>query len=523
MVEKYLSNVIGFPIAHKLLNRGTDLCVNWRRGSLRDYESIAGVAAKFCYLNRVGPGEFIRFCERFIARFRPNEFWMLFDRNDFDFDRFASILGEPNSCIAHLRQAPFRPPEEYVGCNIKLRNEDSSTDIVYCPDCIKFGYHAIFHQLPWMNKCLIHGSRLLRARGFDNKSYVRRDFLLIKDVYRLFFGEESTWNYDDYDSWGRVREIETSRSISFYLSAIEEVSLNGSLIKKQAKEYGGDTPKGSSRVPEIFRRLGGESTNRLLDRGYLSESSPSIRATICLDPHYYDRLTNISFGIGEIAAARKEWAILLGEETTWTVNAVSAIEAMLRNHQSCWSLYSRIKRKHSTSIHKSDIDFLRYCQRVVDVRHLQEQWLVSWLHREDFMEYNQDSTFLSIYSYIGRELERCGLANKADVKRIAIDPNGEAKIFSVDAWDLDHGLTEVLDSILRIQLVAQLWSIFDHERKDDKYGYEGFSTHRNDGVDWCLYETGSSSGELEIWSIHGEEMPDWGSSLDGVQHNPEGR
>jgi len=347
--------------------------------------------------------------------------------------------------------------------------------------------------------------------------------LLIKDVYRLFFGEESTWNYDDYDSWGRVREIETSRSISFYLSAIEEVSLNGSLIKKQAKEYGGDTPKGSSRVPEIFRRLGGESTNRLLDRGYLSESSPSIRATICLDPHYYDRLTNISFGIGEIAAARKEWAILLGEETTWTVNAVSAIEAMLRNHQSCWSLYSRIKRKHSTSIHKSDIDFLRYCQRVVDVRHLQEQWLVSWLHREDFMEYNQDSTFLSIYSYIGRELERCGLANKADVKRIAIDPNGEAKIFSVDAWDLDHGLTEVLDSILRIQLVAQLWSIFDHERKDDKYGYEGFSTHRNDGVDWCLYETGSSSGELEIWSIHGEEMPDWGSSLDGVQHNPEGR
>lgn len=523
MVEQYISNVISFPVAHKLHNRGTDSCVNWRRGSLHPYESIAGVAAKFCYLNRVGPGEFIRFCERFVARFRPNEFWMLLDRDDFDIDRFANILGEPKSCIARLRQAPFRPPEDYVGCNIKSHNEDSSIDIVYCPDCIQFGYHAIFHQLPWMNKCLVHGSRLLSTRGVDNKSYVRRDLLLIKDVYRLLFGEESTWNYDDYDSWMSEGEVETSSSISIYLSSIEEVTLNGSLIKKQAKKYGGATPKGTSCVPEILRRLGGESTTRLLDHGYLFESSHSIRASICLEPYYYDRLSNISFGIGEIAAARKEWAILLGEETTWTANAVSAIELMLRNHQSCWSLYSRIKRKPSTNTHKSDIEFSSYCQRVVDVRHLQEQWLVSWLHREDFMVYNQDSNFLSIYSYIGRELERCGLANKVDVKKIAIDPNGEAKIFSVDAWELDHGLTDVLDSILRIQLVAQLWSIFDHERKDDKSRHEWFSAHRNDGMDWCLYETGKSSGELEIWSLHGEEMPDWGSSLDGVQHNPEGR
>lgn len=111
-----------------------------------------------------------------------------------------------NRALLALRQIAFRPPKEYVGSN--GTNDDSSINIVYCPDCIKYGYHAIFHQLPWMEKCLIHGNALQIMDGAHNGSYVRRDILLIKDVYRLFFGEDSKWNYEDYDSWinkGKLR------------------------------------------------------------------------------------------------------------------------------------------------------------------------------------------------------------------------------------------------------------------------------------------------------------------------------
>lgn len=479
---------------------------------------MAGVAAKFCYLNRVGPREFISFCERFVSHFRPHEFWMLCDRDDFDLGRFASILGEPESCVASLRQIAFRPPKEYVGSN--GTNDDSSINIVYCPDCIKYGYHAIFHQLPWMEKCLIHGNALQIMDGAHNGSYVRRDILLIKDVYRLFFGEDSKWNYEDYDSWINKGEAERSISISIYQCAIEEVNLNKSLLEKNVRQYAGATPKGTSQVYEILRRLGGVSTSRLLNLGYIFESSCSIRTSISIEQHHYDCLSNLPLSIASVAEARMEWAILLDEKTTWSELAISAIEAMLKNHQICWSYYCHVKRRPSQGIHKSDFDFLRHCSRVVDVRHFQEMWLVPWLHREYFMARDRDSSWISYNSYIGRKLESCGLANSVVVRKIAVSPDGDSQIFSVDAWELDHWLNDVLDLILRIKLLNQLWSIFDYEQKGKKSEYEWYFAHYKYGVDWCFYETGSSSGELEIWSRHGDEMPNW-VSLDRVQHNLE--
>ena len=522
LVKKHSLNVIGFPVTHEFRKLNTGTCVNWRRGSLRRYESLAGFAAKFCYLNRIGPNEFIRFFEKFIGHFRPHEFWDLLDRVDFDIDCFANIIGEPESYVDSMRQVPFRPPEAYVGTNAKLINKDSSIDIFYCPDCIKFGYHAIFHQLPWIKRCLIHGSALQRGDGVFHGSYVRRDVVLIKDVYGLLFGEVSKWNYEDYDSWINKGEFDGVISVALYQRAIEEVSLKKSLIEKKARQHGGATPNGTSQVYEILRRLGGESTIKLLDFGYQFESEYSTRNSTCLDKDYYDCLSSVASNIGEIADARKEWATLLGEKTAWSEIAVSAIEAMLKNHQTCWGLYSRIKRRPSTNIHKSDYDFLMRCQRVVDVRHLQEEWLVPWIHRESFMQFGRDSSFLSYYGYVGRKLESCGLANKVAVQKIAISPSGDAQVFSVEAWGLDQRLKDLLDLILRIRLVGQLWSIFNFEQKGDKSAHEWCIAKNNDGVDWCLYETASSSVELEIWSRHGEEMPDW-VSLDRVQHNLEGQ
>lgn len=50
---------------------------------------MAGVAAKFCYLKIGLDKKFISFCERFVSHFRPHEFWMLVDEDDFDLGRFA--------------------------------------------------------------------------------------------------------------------------------------------------------------------------------------------------------------------------------------------------------------------------------------------------------------------------------------------------------------------------------------------------------------------------------------------------
>ena len=49
---------------------------------------------------------------------------------------------------------------------VKTRNDSYylsiyESDLKYCPICMKHGFHSVFHQLTFFDKCLIHGVDLL--------------------------------------------------------------------------------------------------------------------------------------------------------------------------------------------------------------------------------------------------------------------------------------------------------------------------------------------------------------------------
>ena len=138
--------------------------VNWRRGSLWPYESMASVGAKYCHLNKVRPSEFLKFLNRFSSPVRPIEFWKWLDCGSFDDEAMSVALREAPEHVARLRWTPFLPPEGYADGPPNRRIYDPEIHIRFCPECARRGLHAIFHQLPWLRKCLLHEIELPNAK-----------------------------------------------------------------------------------------------------------------------------------------------------------------------------------------------------------------------------------------------------------------------------------------------------------------------------------------------------------------------
>lgn len=149
--------------------------VNWCKGALQPYESWASIAVKFCFFNQVGHRDFIQFCRETWIEEIPDTFRV-----------FSAALGEPAGVARTLSVMPLLPPIETVG----IQNSAFAT-LRYCPECIRVGYHATFHQLIWFDRCLIHGRALLpESCGMFHDKQVRADFHVsektVRDLSALF-------------------------------------------------------------------------------------------------------------------------------------------------------------------------------------------------------------------------------------------------------------------------------------------------------------------------------------------------
>lgn len=49
-----------------------------------------------------------------------------------------------------------------------------STRIRYCSECASYGYHSVFHQMLFMDKCFIHGKKLKYLCSCDNNAVISR-------------------------------------------------------------------------------------------------------------------------------------------------------------------------------------------------------------------------------------------------------------------------------------------------------------------------------------------------------------
>ena len=196
--------------------------INWGRGRLLPYESKGSFTSKFCKLNGIRPDQFRKF---YLTYYHDSE-------------KFFSLLDEEQSIIA-------KQPKSYLnlsGCfgtfGLTGTYVDSDHLVSFCPDCIKMGYHASFHEFSWLKLCPIHKVKLITEDvhrfqlGSHSDHYVKKVGQLLEeglaDCLSKFpttevFNKINSSSMNQFVTW-----IEAVKNHSVKLYSYKVVSLTGS-------------------------------------------------------------------------------------------------------------------------------------------------------------------------------------------------------------------------------------------------------------------------------------------------------
>lgn len=236
--------------------------VSWRNRTLRPYESMGSLGAKYCYVNRVNPHRFTQFLKEYlpqeveaapvvdsvisidridishIVRF-SRQITLLkdvpfsaVDVEGFKIRDFAQVLNEPIAIVRSQRSSLFE-----LGASLtKIASVSSGlrVEALYvCPVCISEGYHSTLHQLSWLERCYLHDVVLERISHPPRplKMGLPRDCSLVSPLYKVWFGNSSPWpdakrrfwpQESDRSKYGVVRKlIQELKRVDQFISRTE--------------------------------------------------------------------------------------------------------------------------------------------------------------------------------------------------------------------------------------------------------------------------------------------------------------
>lgn len=174
------SHPVGFP--KRFIRRPlptTQPC--WRAGTLLPYETFSSIMAKLAAFNCVGLSSLDHVLEPFWNN-RPGNEVSPFDSDNWNLPAFARWLGEPLSRLREASVARWVPD----GMEHVLTGPSVWGRLRFCPLCVRVGYHAIFHQLPWFENCLVHGLTLSEINKPLDRSMPRRDGGFAEELLCLY-------------------------------------------------------------------------------------------------------------------------------------------------------------------------------------------------------------------------------------------------------------------------------------------------------------------------------------------------
>lgn len=159
--------------------------INWGRGRLLPYESLAAFTAKFCVLNGISWKE----CRLFFALLTGENGWWVAGFKGGAVKVVASLLNEPESTVSSLAEGVCALPVCYGTFSGDYNERRPYSTLAYCPACRRLGYHASFHEISCLRQCLIHHVDLvyrLSGQGDPFEAYC-------KELWRVFDGGSGRW------------------------------------------------------------------------------------------------------------------------------------------------------------------------------------------------------------------------------------------------------------------------------------------------------------------------------------------
>lgn len=125
--------------------------INWGRGRLHSYESLASFAVKFCSLNSLPLSTFKNFLAGQIGRpFAPD-----IPRDAAEVECLAGLLDEPVSVVRTLNIRPLSSGGAKLFAK-RAQHIQPLSQMRVCDSCLGCGIHLVFAEIPWVQLCPLH-------------------------------------------------------------------------------------------------------------------------------------------------------------------------------------------------------------------------------------------------------------------------------------------------------------------------------------------------------------------------------
>jgi hypothetical protein len=135
---------------------------SWNKAWLWPYESAWGIFEKFKLANAAQDKDILGLMGSVNVRNKVKKFYTNQDRNlihlnNFDSDILSSILG------TNIKELILKNNNAIISILPRFDKDDIyfKKNVCFCPDCIEYGYHSIFHQVNFIQSCPFHSTILI--------------------------------------------------------------------------------------------------------------------------------------------------------------------------------------------------------------------------------------------------------------------------------------------------------------------------------------------------------------------------
>lgn len=444
--------------------------VNWRSRSLQPYESLYSLGAKFCYLNRISPTVFHAFLQEFAGSSSNSSYLLLAGDPTFRLSQLARKLGEPISVIRSTSIESMLPP---IGLKESVKGVQHSMlpkRLRYCCVCIEKGFHATYHQLPWLSHCLIHEEPfglLKKSERLDDMS----DINITKELFDLLFGSSSKWDYKNCNAWKNFKPRQKSRNVHGYISWTKN------LWRYVSKE------KARFLFFEDFNRNIGEleslkdflhcMTHMTPNGGHIRKKiTPSrirefsLLKEIKIEPQIGGKLKDLfqKHDFQDFLTLRLLEQEFFVKRASWNIKLRINHDAMAAMHYKCVeTIQSTLGSFWGCSLSGKFSFPENCCERVFLLSLVEREWVLAL--NPSGKESRKLKDWLTWYTAFGRLLSLDGITVAKPAVIESATPSGEPLRYQTESWTLIEPLARILDLIISAQAIASARELFEAELK----------------------------------------------------------
>ena len=311
--------------------------VNWTSGTLREYESLASLGAWFCIQNVVPGNVFAEYVTEFMPRgSRRRE--LTIQAAGFDVRNFVRSLGEPISVGKTLQFDAFELGELQRAA---ITVDPSGLPLRLCPQCSAERYHSIWHQLPWLHRCVFHGCELtssLRVTGHRRyPPQAGTDLRAIPGLIKEWFGNGTTqvgWREKLGNRRQRL-ERDVRQRIGIMLADLESARNSYADSKRQELQY--VKPFGVAGGASLVSAM--ELAGMKIDWGALVGAPiDDVRRDIMIKMDSVlaaELISNSDHRNEALSDLRRLSCYVTGEKPDWLATEQRTIETLLEGHKHC--------------------------------------------------------------------------------------------------------------------------------------------------------------------------------------------